>query len=867
MTRQLFTLVLLLAGLCATAQNPIPPVPTLHQGFETEDALWADFVSQSHRYAALTDRGLAITPGRFGNGLTIEDGWPISKGSWNESGLDCDLVVAVMWGEWHKKPHYWGAGKFCGNQGTVAFWVKSGTLRPGIVFMQGSIAWGRKERDLFTVEVDQEGRFSAHIRDVRSEYHRVAADRPTWRGDTWQHVAVVYDRAQGLQIYLDGALAGSTWGQDRWWQTPLPGLFSPFLPESSCDELYYFDTPLSAGQIAALYQNNRIEAAAPSETAPEATAAQDRLLSSYADLSALELPTVAAGSDGLFMKQTEVVASQDGKVPVWWVMDGRYELAWPHPYRLFTFILGDADYHGSKVDLRLAPGEQPDYIAIEGCLDKLRVLAGAGISESEELEDAQPMLELGDYTGFYYSKKVDLGGSSILRLPFLQSYGSPPGLEGSAHLPLTGDTRIHEIHLWQTGASRKEPAALSWPLSPAGEASWAKRYRPALEKIRGGHAGTVIASGGAPASEARVPMAPLESIHLVSPGLQPDRAVDSLLLDLWAVPKAQEDYLWIKLRDPGNPNRIWAQTCLRVLFSTVDEAQEIRVELDIADLMLAGEDRLLIELTSAHGGALVAGGSQGSSLGMRPSEDPKASLETYAAHEMRPCRAQYMKEYNYCPWRFTGERVSILDWSNFGGPYDMIHPALAVLRHDPGNTLAQTYQTLLLERDRSGFRDLDGRFEPVLPDVPATAPTWAVWQRELYALNEYVSHWGAGQQQTNGMFWGGPNDDSFLPLGWAPMSLLGDEITRHAWLRFYEGLEELGIFKDGYCDIWPIDPLHITDFITSRGLMLAFALGDPYVFERELRTAFRYTECVQAANARRAERGLPPLSPDARIEK
>jgi hypothetical protein len=89
---------------------------------------------------------------------------------------------------------------------------------------------------------------------------------------------------------------------------------------------------------------------------------------------------------------------------------------------------------------------------------------------------------------------------------------------------------------------------------------------------------------------------------------------------------------------------------------------------------------------------------------------------------------------------------------------------------------------------------------------------------------------------------------------------MGDELTRRAWLRFYEGLEQQGIFADGYCDIWPIDPLHITDFITSRGLMLAFDLGGPRVFERELRTTERYTERVNATNRRLAEQNLPPLT-------
>ncbi len=135
-------------------------------------------------------------------------------------------------------------------------------------------------------------------------------------------------------------------------------------------------------------------------------------------------------------------------------------------------------------------------------------------------------------------------------------------------------------------------------------------------------------------------------------------------------------------------------------------------------------------------------------------------------------------------------------------------------------------------------------------------------ERELYRLNREVTHWIAAQQRKDGMFWGGPNDDPFILLGWPNMPLAGDEVTRKAWLAFYEGLEALGIFHDGYCDIWPIDPLHITDFIGSRGLTLAFGLGEPHVVERELRTTERYHELVSATNARRAAEGLPPLSGD-----
>jgi Concanavalin A-like lectin/glucanases superfamily/CARDB len=865
-----FLLLTLCLGCSFPAMSetaPDGPDPTMHLGFESEEELSSDFVSQAERYASMGRDGLAtrkleIAPARFGNGLHIRDGWPISKGTWNESGLDCDLIVAVMWGEWRTKPHYWGAGKFYGDQGTVAFWVRSSELHPGIVFMQGSIAWGRNERDLFTVEVDDTGRLSAHIRDVRSEYHRVTADRRTWQDDTWQHIAVVYDRRYGMKLFSNGALVGSTWGEDAWWQTPRPGLLSPFLPESSYDELYYFDLALNEEQVASLHQRNTVEQARLPDHLHYDEEAERRLLDTYANLAELDLPTLHTGSGGLHMKQTEVVACRDEQVPAWWVMDGRYELAWPHPYRLFTFILGDADFHGTKVDLELAPGERPNYISLEGTLGSLKVLKGDGTTFEGSGGAPAVAVDLEGYEPFFYSQRINLDGASTLRIPLVDGYGSPPGLDGSARVPLTGSTRLHEIQLWQAEANVPESQPdVAWYVSPDGDTSWQSRYAPALDKLSGSRFHPVWSTARSRPAPSTVAIPPLRSIYLAGPGLQPDQAIDAIDLRLLVSPDVLNDVLWVKLLDPGNPGRVWAQACVRVAFDELSTPQPVHLSLDIIDLMLAGEDRLLLEVTFANGYTLLFGDAEyPSALSIVQSKNRDKSLEAYVKHEMHPCTTQYMKEYNYRPWRFTGERVNISNWNAFGGPYDMAYPPLAVLRRSPDNPIARTYHALLFERNWFGLPGEDEARRPLVVDAPAEAPDWAVWQRELYRLNQQVCHWIASQQRPDGMFWGGPNDDSFIPLGWAAMPLLGDGTTRRAWLRFYEGLEDQGIFHDGYCDVWPIDPLHITDFITSRGLMLAFALGDPYVFERELRTTERYAERVNATNARLAEKGLPPLT-------
>lgn len=879
----LTTTAFLLVVFQSVAAQSLAPGESLHMPFEDQSEILADFVSRNEHYKSqgvesLKERALSIGEGRFGQGLYIEDGAPKSANTWNQSGLDCDLIVAVVWGEWRKKPHYWGSGHFYGNRGTVAFWVKGEAAHRGVLFMQGSVAWGRKERDLFTVEVDQEGRLHAHLRDVRSEYHRVQADQPTWQDGAWHHVAVSYDRAQGMKLYHNGKLVGSSWGQDAWWQAPLPGLFSPFLQQSRYDEIRMFDYPLDDAEIGALYEKNEAPANPALRDAPMDADAARRLLAEYGDLDGMELPVVKAGEGVLPMRQSLVESCLDEQIPVSFIMDGRYELAWPAPYRLFTFILGDADFHGENIEVKLAKGEKPNYVSFEGTLSGLDVRRDKG--------DA-PLLKMEEYAPTFYSQKLNLKGDTAFQIPLVKEYGLPEELEGSAKMPLTGPTRIHEMQLWEVGRQRKKGvgrgARVDYLRTPEEGLTYSRYEEGAIAKLKGGRDRTVLTGSDGQGEPTEIPLEPLQALHVISGGRSvPDwdrnghlaprwsslpvgaiETVRAIGLRLLIKPESTSDVLWIKLRDPGNPSRYWTQACVRIEYAAVDGPQEIALDLDIVDLMLASYDRLVVELTFAKGGTLLIGDpTSPARLIAYPTADYEKALDEYAEHTLLPARLQYMKEYNYRPWLFTGDRVDVDSWEVFGGPYDMAYPPLAVLRVDPENEMAKRFKTLLFDRAWFGSIDEDEPERPLRYEPVEGAPAWATAQRELLAANYEVVDWIVGQQRKDGMFWGGSNDDSFIPLGWAALPLLGHEGARKSWLRFYDGLEALGIYKDGYCDIWPIDPLHITDYICSRPLMLSNALGNPQVFERELQTAQRYHERVEAANAARAQKGLAPLTGD-----
>ncbi len=892
-------------GLVSVAQEKPQAVPgvTSRLSYETEADILADFLSSARIYreakpgAVLRNplelRKLSLTDGKFGRALRIADGWSVTKGTANESGIDLDLIVATLWGDYRTKPHYWGTGKMFGDRGTVAFWVKRASLLSDPLyplFLQSSTAWGRKERDLFRVDVSPDGKLKALVRDIFYNNHTVETADRVWVDGEWQHVAVVFDQAYGLKLYYNGRLAASNWGSDAWWQAPIAGLFSPFLPEADYDEIVLFDYPLDDAQVNGLYASNAIPQK-PAARIPLDGAARQRLLLSYGDVDSLALPTVRAGQETLSLRQARVAACRDENIPAWWVMDGRYELAWPHPYRLFTFILGDVDFHGTKIDIELAPGEKANYLALEGVLDGAEVFPGS----YKSFDKSRRIAGLDGYPGYFFSTKLDLGGESSLHFPMLKGRGTPEGLEdrGTLRFPLTGKVRIHEVGLWQAdaapGATALDGLDSVWALQPAtGPDSLDVRYLDAFLKLTGADSRTLFLGSKAEAPPARpfVEVAPLEPFHFFGNDLNPDPAVDRIGLSFTVIPEKTSDTLWISLRDPANPSRLWAKAVVRLEFAEAGKPQAVNIRLEPVDLMLAAEDRLWLELRFANAEKIVTEGAALPKLGMGISKNREKSLATYAAWEMLPAQMQYIKEYNYQPWLFTGEQrnlstlafpggpipmtlsfisgqgQSLKFWTNFGGPYDMWYPPQAVLRHDPAHRIAGIYGRLTGERAQTYGAYSEGSFSQaqklaLAPDITPAAPAWAVWERELYTRHQRTAHWIVDQQREDGFFWGGYKDDVFIPLGYAGVPFMGDDKVRRSFLREYDGVDEVGAFKDGYCQVWPNDYLHITDILVSRGLMVPYALGDPYVLEREMITAKAFGKLMDEANAERAAKGLP----------
>ena len=259
---------LILIGM-AFAQSPEPPV-SFHLSFDNEDYLAHDYSALMAKFEDLTPekRNLKLVPGRFGQALLnanvfVQEDFEKT----HMSVRDLDTLLEVIchyrypyWKDglriWGMEPYIWGTGKIKTDGGTLAFWAKGARTYPGDLFFLSSSSFGRLEQYLLAIELKEDGRLEAYIRDARYVYHRITTKPGLWDETRMNHIALVWDRSQGLQLYLNGEVVSSNWGKDAWWTTQTPGLFHMPMCGFLYDELWVLDRPASNAEVQSLITSN-----------------------------------------------------------------------------------------------------------------------------------------------------------------------------------------------------------------------------------------------------------------------------------------------------------------------------------------------------------------------------------------------------------------------------------------------------------------------------------------------------------------------------------------------------------------------------------------------------------------------------------
>lgn len=817
-----------------SAERP-QPVVNFHLSFENVEFLNEDFVDQSGK-KTIKEREIDFPEGRFGRGIRMNY-IPHMPDDDNLSGIDLDLITAVMFNTTYysemgfNEPFLWGAGRINARLGAVAFWAKGKPPFTGPLFEQSSIAFGRLERELIGIKIDKDNCLSAYLRDARYVRHELLTEE-VWDTERWNHIVFNWDWAKGLELWLNGKKVASSRGYDSWFETMYPGLFHLPSPGIIYDELYLMDRPLKSNEIKRLMNSNMI----PGIETPSFMRANDyeRIAQcSGADFKESFFPITP--ESGIKITEIFPLDAKDGHVPGWYVIDGRNEMAWPHEYAFFTIIPGDADYHAEKVDIITPDKTRVNYITLTGNLTDVQVQAGTG-----DMSDVTDLFKVPSGDRFFYGSVIRSSEGSIFRIPFTTEYGTPPGFKGDVQLPLSGEKRIHEIGLYHVESIDYSPDGMRYVISeykknPGGRYTFAFKALTARDERRAAIAS--LAKGRT--AQARIDIGAFRRLHIFSEPFDRTVAVTSVTLSIPVKTEKTEEALYVRVHDPAVPSRMWNQFALNM--KGFDEKfKMLELTIDFQDIVLTGGDRLWMDIGSAGKCEVKLGDAENPAILTVSTAAPYIAVDSYAEKEIIPAKAQYSKMYEYIPWKFTGRTVSLDHPYSYGGPFDILLPALAIKRVKPKHFVANFMEIMSGQfYNNAGWPDDLSEIELKTITDPYGAPEWAVYMRDYNTIRHKIADWWAERQNPDGQIGGGWNDDTlFMSYHMADLPLDGNNNARAIIDTVHTKIEETGLFRDGYCQIHPIDRMHTGDFISERYNTFVNNPGQAYAAEREMESAW-----------------------------
>jgi len=815
-----------------------------HLTFENFNFLQEDIVSRSG-FKTIEDRGLTLEEGRFGKGLRMNL-TPSVDDQDDMTGTDLDTVTAVVFNTRHRRdiwvgynePFLWGAGKLNPGSGSVAFWVK-GRIKEGDLFTQSAMAWGRKERFLIAVTVDEFGQLGAYLRDARYTDHTVKSNA-AWDDGAWNHIVLNWDKARGIELFLNGQSAASSWGADSWWETPLPGLLHLPMPEVVYDELYIFSEPLTPQEITSLMNTNSVpeSISAVPERTPEDRNRLAKAIGLSTDIS-LPVITPMASPEALSFREITPGFMGDGHVPARFCQDGRYELAWPHPVAVFTIIPGDVDFQAEKLDIDIPPGERYNYITVEGNLNGLPAVIYDSRKDGDRFT-GEMYFEIPQDGRFFYGAVVDEAPCRRITLPFLKGYGAPGEFSGDVRLPLTGETRVHEVGIFNVTPVQEKPSPGEvYYLRKGGSPAY--RYEFAMKSLNPRSDRTAF-YGYRTVPQGKnewVGTGFLRRMHFITAPMTGEKYVGQIVLDIDIKTEQQEDVLLVRLHDPGVPHRIWTHAEMK-LKGFHGDGGRLRLMLDPPPLFLAQDDVIWIDIATLNGAKINIGGSDTGRIILKQAQYNE-SVQAYEMKALMPVMAEYTRAYHHQPWLFENIWPDIMNPHTFGGQFDSVMPAMAVQRALPHSRLAEYYVDWAKPKYHWGsFVDAEKNFPIKDIEVPESVPRWAFLQHRIQNFRYRIIDWLTANQNQDGQFGGGWNDDTLILRGKLDIPLDSCDRARDIFLKVYEGLDRTQIFGDGYCRIHPIDRLHNGDFVRERYRALIYKPGDPFIVRRALQTAWHW---------------------------
>ncbi len=694
-----------------------------------------------------------------------------------------------------------GAGNAYIPAGTVAFWWKPNGKLPKkdtnvlnlssfqrfyfCRFLRVSVQQGQLFVTLYSGDSEEalsdEGSLPGAYRGKK--YRFTVTHRQPLKPDEWVHVAVTWDMARGLALYLNGVLQQTV--EQPWYfggnvnhlalasssssySKPHPATFA-----QSFAALEVYDAALPPRAIAQL---------AKGETPVLETDIQ-RMLGERARRIGLDknarLPE--AGTEELTLRQVGVLVGKDVKRRTFTGVDGDFGRAWP--------LYQGYSNSGQRLDLTLVPGSVFNTVQ----------LYGSGPMTVRVPDAPKPLLE-------QTSRRVGFAGATLAQ-PV-----------GSDRLTVDREDGVL-FHLAVLEAST--PARL-----PDSRFLFFQQNSTPPELVKQEFAPydrTTLTASDSP-GEGTLSLPAGRALHLVGPAPQEKTGLGTIALDLALGQMAAPAQFHLELIDPLNYERKTYVATFRLPPSP--KARRLRLVLDHRDLVynpgvqpwlvLYCDQPLTVDLkTSRIGYDWI---------------DSRVASKEFFEDQLALVNDAFQEISEGRPWALDPKKVKSLR--------TLLNRIDALRELAPDHPSVQGYWNWTHPKEETP--------SVRLPEPPSHSPPWATYTLEAVALFRKAAHWWIDHRQTERGEFGAPdgiNDDTDLIQDWLAIDLMcGPDPKIRASVDKVANLSWQQCTINGHSKK-VTDTLHYYEWgINAQTLAFLLNYGDPVYYERLLKFAKRYSE-------------------------
>ncbi|HWL53094.1 MAG TPA: LamG-like jellyroll fold domain-containing protein [Chthoniobacteraceae bacterium] len=650
---------------------------------------------------------------------------------------------------------------------------------------------------------DDEGAVPSTARPRKRIRHELAAKEKIVAGQ-WYHVAVTWDMARGVALYIDGELAREV--NIPWYYAGNANHISLGCRSSSYSKaatarfpqsfaaLTTFDCWLEPDEIARLAQGQPVTPKADLAPMLEERALRMGLT---AETPLPEAPLSAAEGDALYLTQIGVPVAHDVLRRSYAALDGDPGRAWPM-YQ---------GYSNSGQTLRITPVANPPLTTVQA-LGSGRMRFEALTAEGKR----EPLLDL------EASAATLVGATRAAPLPVKQ-------------------VEVHRedgvlFHVALLNAARHPfpvDGKEGWNFHPLAPGKPEQQPLVGLEFAPEDR--TLLAAAPAPVSGSGLALPARRAIHLLGPAAPRQQGIGAVALDLAVRNAPEKTEVAVMVIDPTNYERRTFYANARFVREGKTADGKARLVVDLRNLVYpqGGSPWIVLYLSEALQIDLAA-----SRLGLQ-NVSLMAAKREFVPDQLALVQDDFQERSEGRPWGHDPGKIKLLG---------TLLRRIDLLRElSPGDPLIEGYWHWTHPKEAPPLVSL--------PKVPAAIPPWAFYTHQSIGLFRDAAHWWIDNRQSETGEFGAPdgiNDDTDLIQDWLAIDLMHgpDEKIRHAVDKVADISWRLktidGISKQ------ITDTLHIYEWgINAQTLAFVLRYGDPVYYTRLLRFASHYPELMSEA--------------------